>query len=147
MLAWSELAGPNGLRGPRHQDIRRFFRWLERGGAVKWDAYLKEFHVADRAALARLMRWDGQQALTAAFRAGHVADAEPAAVMSEAGCPVCTESLARLDPNHDGPHHRAQDENQTSNDACSSLVPGSARTCPADDDHRGDQGLLVVRPP
>jgi hypothetical protein len=76
VLAWTELAGPNGLPGPRHQDMRRFFRWLERGGAVEWDAYLKEFRVTDRAALARLIRWDGQQALTAAFRAGHVADAD-----------------------------------------------------------------------
>lgn len=45
---------------------------------VRWDPYLDTFRLCDRAALARLLRWDAQQRLTAAYRAGKVADSTAA---------------------------------------------------------------------
>ena len=74
LVAWTDVAGPNGLRGPKHRHIRRFLRALEDGGAVHCDPYRMTFLPVDVAALARLLRWDGHGPLTAALRAGHVAD-------------------------------------------------------------------------
>jgi hypothetical protein len=72
-VAWTDITGPDGLRGPKHRHVRRFMRALEDGGAVHHDHYHNTFLATDVPALARLLRWDGKGSLTAALRAGRVA--------------------------------------------------------------------------
>ncbi len=69
----------DGILSPAIREIRRLFRWLEDGGVVSWDPYRMTFWLADLEALARLLRWDAQRRLTAAYRAGKVTDATAAA--------------------------------------------------------------------
>ncbi len=73
-LPWAELAAMRAAGVPSDRQIRKFFRRLEDAAVVAWDPWRLAFRLTDRAALARLLRWDDERKLTAAYRAGRVAD-------------------------------------------------------------------------
>jgi hypothetical protein len=73
VLAWSAVHDVHGH--PDARQIRRFFGWLEEGGAVAWDPYRVAWWLRDREALYRLLRWEQRRSVTAALRTRQIADA------------------------------------------------------------------------